>query len=182
MQSEAAIITQCQKWIQQFVIGLNFCPFANFVFVQKKIDYQVLFAAKRKDIIANTLAICQKLTAISEKETALLILATTWGDFNQYLNLVEILNNQLKINNLSDVFQIATFHPDYVFEGKNYDDASNFTNRSPYPILHILRQSSITWAVKNHPNTLEIPKQNIQTAEKIGYQQLQNDWEQFFDE
>jgi len=181
MPTEAEIINHCQKWMQQFVIGLNFCPFANFVFVQNKIAYKVLAAAKRKAIIAEVLTICQQLSADTAQETALLILPDGWADFHPFLDLVEIVNNQLIINKLAACFQIATFHPDYVFEGKDYAEASNFTNRAPYPILHILRQSSISWAVKNHPNTLDIPNQNIATANQIGYQKLQKDWEQFFD-
>ncbi len=178
---QTQIIAHCQKWIEKFVIGLNFCPFAHFVFENDKIDYQVLFAAKRKMIVTEILAICQKLNQNSEKETALLILADGWADFQIYLNLVEIVNNQLVAHRLNRQFQIATFHPDYVFEGKNYTDAANFTNRSPYPILHVLRQSSVTWARKTHENINDIPNQNIKTADKVGYAELQNDWENLFD-
>ena len=103
-----------------------------------------------------------------EIETTLLILPealTTFGHFNDFLGFAESLLEEM---NFDGVFQLASFHPNYQFAGTKVDDAENFTNRAPYPILHILRESSLDRAVELHPNTEQIPLDNIQLMNKLG--------------
>ena len=175
------IILHTQQWIKKIVIQLNFCPFAAQPFYKNKILYTVLNSAKRKTVLENLLDTCQLLSANNDFETALIILPNNFEDFNSYLDILALCNKNLKNKELSSTFQLASFHPDYVFDKQDYNQAANFTNRSPYPMLHILKQSSVTWATQHHTNTLAIPMANIQTAHQQGYSTLFALWESCFE-
>ncbi|TKB45843.1 DUF1415 domain-containing protein [Thalassotalea mangrovi] len=168
--NEQLIISQCQRWVEDIVVALNFCPFAKKELVNQTIRYQVgsdLDTERALTILADEL---QHLQNHPEVETTLLILADGFSFFDDFIQLVDLAGQWLKMNKLEGIFQIATFHPDYCFADVSEDDASNYTNRAPWPILHILREESMSRAVDAHPDPEGIPERNIALCEQKGRQ------------
>lgn len=167
----AEIIGQTQIWLERAVIGLNLCPFAKSVFVRKQVRY-ALSAARTADELLDELA--NELNRLrdtppAELDTTLLIhplAMTDFLDYHFFLAEVDALNRKLDFDG---VFQIASLHPQYEFAGSEPDDIANFTNRSPYPTLHLLRESSIDRAVAAFPDAASIFERNIETMEKLGH-------------
>lgn len=169
-------IEHTKKWLATFVIGLNFCPFARLPFERQKIRY-VLEKEKNLEICLQTCADeLLFLKATPEVETTLLIFETALKDFYDYLGFLAAAEDVLSALELEGTFQIASFHPNYQFDGTSTNDLSNYTNRSPYPMLHFLREDSVSWAVKTHPNTEGIPEQNITRLEALGRQEIKKRW------
>jgi hypothetical protein len=165
-----AVIEQTRRWIADIVIGLNLCPFARRVFDGGLIRYRVTEAA---DVAALRAVLTDELrslaaTPAAEVETAFLIHPHAIGDFLDYNDFVAGTEDRIAELGLEGVIQIAGFHPHYQFAGTRPDDVENFTNRSPFPMLHLLREDSIT-AVNDDPEKLaDIPKRNIETLRRLG--------------
>jgi uncharacterized protein len=164
------VIEQTKEWIEKAVIGLNLCPFAKPVFTQNLIRYSVSKATNEEELLeelgSELLLITQ--TDAKEIETTLLILPeflSEFLEFNDFLGLGEDLLSEME---LEGVIQIASFHPHFQFAGTKPDDITNYTNRSPYPILHLLREDSVSKAVDTFPGVDEIPDKNIETLTKLG--------------
>lgn len=167
---EQAIIAATRRWISTLVIGLNLCPFARRVFDGDKIRYAVSEAKDEagltKDLIDELLALVS--TPIEQVETTLLIhpqCFTAFLDYNDFLGVAEQLTEDL---GLTGVIQIASFHPDYQFADTKPDDVDNYTNRSPYPMLHLLREASVSAVADIEDELLEIPRRNIATLRRLG--------------
>ena len=111
---------------------------------------------------------CELLDTNPEIETTIIILPIGFDEFEDYLDLVECTEEILEENGYEGTYQVATFHPNYCFEGEEADDASNFTNRSPYPMLHILRDESVERALERYPDAEGIPQRNIDFARTKG--------------
>jgi hypothetical protein len=111
---------------------------------------------------------CRFLEDNPEIETALLILPNGFSDFDEYLDLVDLSEKLLKAEGFEGVYQVASFHPGYIFAGSNDNDPANYTNRSPYPMLHLLREDLLTIAIDKHTNVDDIPNQNIAKAQSLG--------------
>ena len=167
-QEHAAPIAKVRRWLQEVVIGYNFCPFAQREFDGGRVRYQVFEGRKSKGAIAVLLDELHFLDQHDETETTLLILADGWRDFYDYLALLDTAQQALEDAGYEGVYQLASFHPDYVFADEAVDDASNYTNRSPLPLLHLLRESSIERAVASDPNVDHIPECNKQLARAKG--------------
>jgi uncharacterized protein len=167
------IIAQTKKWIVDVVIGCNFCPFAAKEIKLGTVHYEVVEKANLK----NTLEACSKLwTQLDNDETvatSLLILPNDFITFTAYLDLVNKAEMLLNSEGYDGVYQIASFHPQYVFASSHATDPSNYTNRSPYPMLHFLREFSVTKAVDNHPNIDEVPIQNVAYTKAKGLSYMQ---------
>ena len=161
-------ITQTKQWLAQVIIGLNFCPFAKKEFVNQTIHYHVSEQAQLKSALVEFLAQCQYLHNAPEIETSLVIYSQGFRDFNRFLDLVDHANDILVEYAFEGIFQIATFHPEYCFADADYDDAGNFTNRSPYPTLHLIREDSMEKVLKVYKNPETIPENNIALAEAKG--------------
>ena len=134
------VIQQTKTWVSQVVIGLNLCPFAAQPFEDNRIEY-IVCRNKETEQDLQELAVC--FSALENKveiETILLIFAESYKSFDDYLELLYLANLLLDDLNFSGKYQLASFHPEYHFEGTDIDDASNFSNRSPYPMLHILEK------------------------------------------
>lgn len=165
------IIATTQEWLEKAVIGLNLCPFAKAVHVQKRIRYYVSQATAPNllaEELLNELHYLNSTDAL-EYETTLLIhpyVLNDFLDFNDFLDTAESVITQLQ---LEGEFQIASFHPDYQFAGTPADDIENYTNRSPFPTLHLLRESSIERAVAAIPNTEHIYEKNMHTLRQLGH-------------
>lgn len=164
------IVTSVETWLERAVIGLNLCPFARAVHVRKQIRYVVSTATEPDQLVR---ALTEELTHLHGcdpqiTDTTLLIHPWILEDFSEYNEFLDIADVILSGMDLEGEIQIASFHPDYQFSGTQRDDVSNYTNRAPYPILHLLREDSIDRAVASVPNTDDIYKRNIATLKNLG--------------
>ena len=173
-KSAETIITQTKLWLEKIVIGCNFCPFAAKPFFQDKIRYRVVASAQKKDILEALVRECSWLEENAETETSLLILPEGYEKFDAYLDLLDIAEQLLEKEGFEGIFQLASFHPDYRFAGSKADDAANYTNRSPYPILHLLKEESIEKALEKFPDPDKIPDKNIAFAREKGLEYMKN--------
>lgn len=165
-----AVVAATRHWLETAVIGLNLCPFARAVYVREQIRYVVSAASTPEALLADLIAELRTLTvAEPEKiETTLLIhpdVLTDFPDYNEFLGVAEATVADL---GLEGVIQIASFHPRYQFAGTAEDDVENYTNRSPYPLLHLLREASVERAVAAFPDAAEIYEKNIATMRTLG--------------
>ena len=167
------IIEQTKRWITDVVIGCNFCPFAAKELKRGAIHYEVLTGATMETALEMVITLSQQLDIAENIETSLLILPGSFLSFDEYLILLGLAESILKKGKREGVYQIASFHPDYLFAGSNKDDPSNYTNRSPYPMLHFLRENSVSKAIDNYPDIDEVPKRNIAFTNKKGLLYMQ---------
>jgi hypothetical protein len=164
------VVAHTRLWLERAVIGLNLCPFAKSVYVHERIRYVVSEARTTRPLVAELMSALQALDAADPAlcETTLLIhpqVLTDFADYNEFLAQAEEAVAEL---GLEGVMQIASFHPAYQFDDAGPDDIENYTNRSPYPMLHLLRESSVERAVTTFPDTTEIYRNNIQTMRRLG--------------
>ncbi len=174
----STVIEETQDWLIKAVIGLNLCPFAKAVHVKNQIRYCVS-SAKTVQALLEELAKELELLAESPRDkvdTTLLIHPEVLHDFLDYNDFLELADQLLEDLDLDGQLQIASFHPDYQFAGTELDDITNFTNRSPYPTLHLIREDSIDEAVKAFPQAEAIFEANMSTMEKLGL----SGWEKLF--
>lgn len=174
MENNQNLVAQTKKWIKDVVVGCNFCPFASREVKKDSIRYITVESAEVEDIL---LTLENELTHLDdniETETTLIILQNGFTDFEEYLDLVNIGEEILAELEYEGVYQLASFHPKYIFHGTEVDDASNYTNRSPYPMLHLLREESVTLAVDSHPNPEGIPVENINYTKEKGLAHMQS--------
>ena len=169
-----AEIEQTKQWLEQVIIGLNFCPFAKKEFVNQTIHYHVSDKEQLKSALMELLSQCYYLRDNPEIETSLLIYQQGFRDFNRFLDVVDYANELIVEYGFEGIFQIATFHPEYCFADADYDDASNFTNRSPYPTLHLIREESMERVLSVYKNPQAIPDNNIALADKKGADYFKN--------
>lgn len=160
-----------QDWIEKIVIGLNLCPFAKAVYVKKQIRYSVSDAKTIEDLCAALIVELDTLTAVNpdEIDTTLLIHPDVLTDFMDYNDFLDVADEILHDKQLEGIIQIATFHPQYQFANTELDDIENYTNRSPYPILHLLREKSVLRAVKAFPDAADIFNKNMETLRRLGH-------------
>lgn len=168
------IIRQTQHWVQTVVVGLNFCPFARREIESQRVRYSVIDSTKRKDVLEQFLDECYFLDEHPEIATTLLILPQGFSDFSTYLDMLEMAESLLAMEGYEGIYQVASFHPDYCFADAELDDPANYTNRSPYPILHLLREESLELAIDSHPNADDIPKANMVKARELGLAHLRD--------
>ena len=165
------VIGRTQIWLEVAVIGLNLCPFAKAVHVHHQIRFEVSDAATPGALIDHLTQELRFLSACdaSVVDTTLLILPMMLHDFLDYNDFLDDADRLLVDLQLEGVLQIASFHPQYQFAGTHPDDITNFTNRSPYPMLHLLRETSIDRAVEAFPNADEIVDRNLATLQRLGH-------------
>jgi hypothetical protein len=170
MTDHDRIVADTREWLERAVIGLNLCPFAKAVHMKDQIRY-VVSDATTPDALLEDLARELKLledTPEEQVDTTLLIHPRVLGDFLEYNDFLGIAEETVAELGLEGVLQVASFHPEYRFAGTQPDDVTNFTNRSPYPTLHLLRESSVDRAVEACPDPEEIYGRNIQTLRRLG--------------
>lgn len=177
--SEQDVLAATERWLEKAVIGLNLCPFAKPVQRSGRIRFQVSQARTPQALLADLAAELTHLhtTPVQECETTLLIhpfLFDDFLDFNAFLDDAEEVVETLK---LTGILQVASFHPAYQFAGTEPDDIENFTNRSPYPTLHLLRESSIEKAVEAYDDPSTIYEENIRTLRRLGRDGWKKLWE-----
>ncbi|QSP94703.1 DUF1415 domain-containing protein [Marinobacter salinisoli] len=171
--NETALIETTRKWVEDVVVGYNLCPFAKRELVRDRVRFVVSDAKDEDALLQDLHAELRRLDDQPEIETTLLIhpdVLQAFGPYNEFLDAADGLLAYLE---MEGVYQIASFHPDYQFEGAEPDAAENYTNRSPYPMLHLLREASLEAAIDNHPDVDGIPQRNIELMEKIGVEKMQ---------
>lgn len=166
----AVIIANTVDWLEKAVIGLNLCPFAKAVHVKQQIRYVVCDSANPEELLALLMDELQLLadTSPEEIDTTLLIHPYALNDFLDYNEFLDVVEAAVEDMQLDGELQVASFHPQYQFAETFDDDISNFTNRSPYPTLHLLREDSIERAVEAFPDASQIFDKNIATLEQLG--------------
>ncbi len=174
MEQKKDIIKHTKYWLEHIIIDLNFCPFAKKEFKQKTIRYIVNIDTELESCLVNLAAELKYLNENSITQTTLLIFSQYASDFDDFLVLIEVANHLINDMGYEEDYQLAHFHPDYCFDGVSPDDASNYTNRAPYPTLHILRVDSVQMAIDTYPDTLKIPEKNITFARKFGVKNFRN--------
>jgi hypothetical protein len=162
------VIERTKNWIRDIVIGLNFCPFARKPFKEELILYKVDSTSANAVALESFINTCHFLEENPATETALLIFPNGFSDFEDYLNLTDLAEKLLKAQGFEGVYQVASFHPDYIFAGSDEHDPANYTNRSPYPMLHLLREDLLEIAIDKHAKVDDIPNQNITKAQSLG--------------
>ena len=170
MKDKQQIIDTTKLWLDRFVIGLNLCPFAKHPFRNDKIRYIVFEGSDLEKLTETWLKEANALveTTPSVLETTLIILPEVLDEFEAYLDFVEMSEFILEEVDLDGVIQIASFHPDYQFDETEPTDVENYTNRSPFPMLHLLREESVNRAIEAYPEIGDIPDNNIDTMNKLG--------------
>lgn len=167
--ADQAVVDATRTWLKEVVIGLNLCPFAREVYVTERIRYVVSAATDSEALrveLAEELRLLTRLDPAAT-ETTLLIHPGVLGDFLDYNDFLDLAEATLAELGLDGVLQIASFHPAYQFAGTEPDDVTNRTNRSPYPMLHLLREASVTRAVETYPDADKIPERNIETMRRL---------------
>ncbi len=174
-------VKSVKKWINEFIIPNNVCPFA-YKEIQNK---TTRFIVKQHNSIEDTLFnIINELTQLDkelETNTSLFIINQGVDDFDAFLDLVSLANALLEKQNYAGVYQLASFHPQYQFENTKQDAAENFSNRAPCPVIHILRETAVELAVKQHIDVHQIPKDNIKRLNEIGFKKLKGDLTKLID-
>lgn len=171
---DKTIIKYCQQWIKTLVIGKNLCPFAKTAFVQEKIHYQVDHNIATADRLEALIIECQRLDNQVSLETTLFICPQGLSVFDDFLDLLAIADPLFKAQGYEGIYQLASFHPQYIFANTQPDAAENYTNRSPFPIFHLLRESSIEKALFHYNDPEAIVEHNIALMNRLGTPYLQH--------
>ena len=174
-------VRQTRAWLRDVIIGHQFCPFAKREYDADRIHYAVIEVKSLEALIEQVLTHCAALDKDISRETTLLIFPLGLSDFEDYLDVLDLANAQLCEQGYEGVYQFASFHPEYRFEGAEDRDPANYTNRSPYPMIHILREASVEAAVKTHPNAEAIPQRNIDLARSLGLKLMKQQLDQCYD-
>ena len=170
--NDEEILSQTRSWLEKAVIGLNLCPFAKAVYLKNQVRLVVSHARHADDLLEELDRELDLLVAtpVEELETTLLIHASLFEEFLDFNDFLEIAEGVVDEHGLDGVIQLASFHPQFQFEGTEPDDIGNFTNRAPFAILHLLREESVGRAVETYPDVDTIYQNNIQTMQKLGHE------------
>jgi hypothetical protein len=166
--SDEEVKLHTELWIKKVVIDCHFCPFAAAPVKNNVVRYTVERNTNLEFILNTLLNECTILDNDAAIETTFIILPDSFPDFRKYLDFVELAENLLRNTNYDGVYQLASFHPEYLFAGSNNEDAANYTNRSIFPMLHLLREAAIDEALEHYKEPESIPERNIEFARKKG--------------
>ena len=169
--TDQAVLDATRHWLEKAVIGLNLCPFAKAVYVKIQVRLVVSKARHADDLLEELDRELDLLVATPAEEidTTLLIHPTLFKDFLDFNDFLEVAEGVVDEHGLEGVIQLASFHPQFQFDGTEPDAISNYTNRAPFAILHLLREDSVERAVVAFPQSNAIFEQNIATLEKLGH-------------
>ncbi len=171
LQLAQAVEADMRRWLERAVIGLNLCPFAKSVHVKGQVHYVVSPAQDAKTLLATVKEELKALEVLdaAERDTTLLIAPLMFPEFLDFNDFLDQADRVLRKLRLDGIFQIASFHPQFQFAETQADDITNFTNRAPYPTLHLLRETSIDRAVQAYPDAEDIFGKNLQTLQDLGH-------------
>lgn len=171
MSDEVVLVVR--KWVEAFVVEMNLCPFAKRELVKNRVRFVTSTATTSEQLLQDVRTELELLNSDPAVETTLLIhpdVLQDFYDFNDFLSFTDRLLVQME---LEGIYQIASFHPDYQFGGTEPGDAENYTNRAPYPVLHLLREDSLEQVIASYPDVDDIPERNIELMNKLGQDKLQ---------
>jgi uncharacterized protein len=166
------IETATRLWVETIVIGLNLCPFAKREMIKNSVRFIVSEAETEERLLLDLHDEMQLMTQDDDISTTLLIHPHVLQNFHKYNLFLPLADGLIQQMKLEGVYQIASFHPQYQFADTSPDDAENFTNRSPYPILHILREASLEKAIDDYPDVDNIPARNILLLREMGSERM----------
>ena len=162
-----------RQWVETMVVGMNLCPFAKRELVKNKVRFVTTTSTTEEQLLIALQAELELLNTDPLVETTLLIHANVLLDFHDYNGFLGYADSLLVEMGLEGIYQIASFHPHYQFDGTNPDDAENYTNRSPYPMLHLIREASLERAIADYPAVDQIPVRNVALMNELGQEKLQ---------
>ena len=165
-----AIVAATRKWLERAVIGLNLCPFAKSVHAKELVRYVVSRAQTTDALLDDFERELKFLTEVAPEEVDMTLLMTpgVLADFEAFTDFLDLAEVVLRNYGMVGVLQVASFHPDYVFAGEDADDIANYTNRAPYPTLHLIREASLARATAAFPDASDIYLRNIETLRALG--------------
>lgn len=167
-----SILDATRRWVSETVIGLNLCPFARRELVKERVRFVATDAGSEEGLLKALQDELVHLNEHPEVETTLLVHPGVLRDFAEYNEFLAAADGLLEYLELDGIYQIASFHPDYQFGGTGPDDAENYTNRSPYAMLHLLREESLERVIAGYPGTELIPGQNIELMNRLGAEEM----------
>ncbi len=170
---DESIVLAVRKWVETLVVGMNLCPFAKRELVKSRVRFVSTAATTPEQLLLVLQAELELLNTDPAVATTLLIHPQVLQDFYDFNDFLDLADSLLLDMQLEGVYQIASFHPDYQFGGTQPDDAENYTNRSPYPVLHLLREDSLEQVIADYPNVDDIPERNIELMNNLGAGKLQ---------
>lgn len=170
------------EWLEQWVLGFKLCPFAARPYQEQRVRIRVFSGQNLVDLKGFILEECKRLIAtISEElETTLVVSPLVLSSFLEYWDYVSYVEDEMALAGYEGILQLATFHPDYYFGDSEPEDTANFTNRSPFPVFHLLREASVSHAIDGHPDIDSVPERNILFMSEKSYEALQTqleDWQ-----
>jgi hypothetical protein len=170
MADAATALADTRRWLERAVIGLNLCPFAKSVHVKGQVHYALSEAGDAAGVLEDFTRELDALLALAarERDTTLLVVPRGMEDFLTFNDVVARAERIVRKRGLEGVIQVASFHPRFVFAGAGEDDVTNYTNRAPYPTLHLLREESMDRAVAAFPDAAAIYETNMETLRKLG--------------
>jgi hypothetical protein len=167
------MIRSVRQWVETLVVGMNLCPFAKRELLKNRVRFATTTSITEEQLLVALQGELQLLNTDPSIETTLLIHADVLQDFYDYNRFLSYADSLLVEMELEGIYQIASFHPDYQFDGTKPDDAENYTNRSPYPMLHLIREVSLERAIADYPEVDQIPVRNIALMNELGQDKLQ---------
>ena len=169
-----------RDWLQTFIVELNLCPFARPVLASDALRITVCESEDINQLTQSFLTELDLIQQSSEREiaTTLLVMPNALESFDEYLMFLDNAEALIEELSLDGTIQLASFHPEYLFDGESENSASHFSNRSPYPVIHFLREDMLTDALESFTNPEQIPQRNISTLEKIGRAEIELRWQQ----
>ena len=176
------IVESVQQWVESLVVDMNLCPFAKRELVNNRVRFTVTQAITEEQLLEALQAELKLLENDSSIETTLLIHSKVLQDFHDYNQFLNYADGLLVQMGLEGVYQIASFHPDYQFAGTAPEDAENYISRSPYPVLHILREESLERVIDEFPDIEQIPVRNVELMNSLGKKKLQTLMQACFDD
>ena len=177
-------VTKTERWLNDWVIALNLCPFAKHPYQQGRVRIAATAAIDSDQVFSFVLDELELLhrTPASQLETTLVVIEHFLQDFQDYLDFLSLLESVISQSGLEGEIQIASFHPDYCFEGESKQDPANYTNRSPYPMFHLIREASLEKAIAHYPDPENIPGRNIRLLRDMGQEKIRQKLAKSIDE
>lgn len=168
--STQTAIAQTRRWVEEAVVGLNLCPFARPEVTGDRVRYAVCETTRIEDLLQLLQGELERLinTSVDELSMTLIITPHFLDGFEDYLDALAVLEAALTEAGLDGEVQIASFHPDYRFDGEEESALGSYTNRSPYPVFHLLREAQVAEAIEGHPDIAQIPTDNIERLQSMG--------------
>ena len=170
----SVVTDSVSRWLESVIVDLNLCPFAKRELTNNRVRFTVTGAENEERLLAALEEEFELLGSDPSIETTLLIHPNVLNDFYDYNQFLDYADRLLVEMELDGVYQIASFHPEYQFGGTNPDDVENYTNRSPYPMLHILRETSLERAIADYPNIDQVPTRNVELMNSLGVEKLRS--------